>query len=172
MNRKVLLTILLVLAVVYALFSYLPVVAPYFNKPSAGVKTEVAGGAAPAEVASETVSIEAFQIQDEELKNLVNPFALRIAVQEKREEAIVQPPPAPISSPIPMVSTATKEPSQVPVRPQLQGVLVSGEMRFAVISGVTVREGATILGWHVREIGENYVFLEKSNGKTLKLEVE
>ena len=175
--RRSILIILLVAAIGYALFTFWPLVSPYlpgFEKagpvgtvpapapapsPEAAAVTEAAAATpetqVPTLIAPPTVEAK-----------LVDPFALRIAVRNKAEEAAKAAP-----APAPTAPGGEKPPAVKTAGPKLEGVWIDSGMRIAFISGQALNVGGRIMGWRVASISRDSVVLQKGSvSKTLRLE--
>ncbi len=153
---------LLIVVLAFAVFTYLPIWEQIFGKPSAqtgSLPPPIPPSSIPAsgEVMSGTGSAATAETE------LVDPFSYRLAVRKKVSVA-------------PSVgSGGSPTPTEAPLvnGPLLQGIWVDEGMEIAFISGQTVNEGGTVLGWRVSSITKNYVVLTKDGkSRTLKLEVE
>jgi len=172
--RRSILIILLVAAIGYALFTYWPLVSPYL--PSFEEAGPVGTVPAPAPVPSPEVAavtkaatpeaeVPAVTAPTVEAK-LVDPFALRIAVRNKAEEAAKAAP-----APAPTAPGGEKPPAVKTTGPKLEGVWIDSGMRIAFISGQALNVGGKIMGWRVASISRDSVVLHKGSvSKTLRLE--
>jgi hypothetical protein len=174
MKRQIVLLMLLMAALVYAVYSYWPLFSVYLPELGKAVpsetklkKVEVVGPEekpalvpkpAPApgtEKTKEAVTATKKPSTEEEEK-LIDPFALRISV-------------------LPKSALKTREEQQKEVikvdEPKLEGIWVDSSMRVAFISGQALTEGGVVMGWRVKRITKTDVLLLKgSQQKTLRLE--
>lgn len=152
MIRRIVLLILLGVALGYAVYvywSYLPWVAKEKPKP------EIAAEApSPEAIEAERERIEVEKIP--EVKELVDPFALRISVEGKTEE---------------VAKSEERGEVKKTAEPKLEGIWLSSGMRVAFISGQALRKGGVVMGWRVAEISKSQVVLQKGETtKVLRLE--
>ena len=136
------LSVLLALALVFALFTFWP-------------KKKMV---IPAKVAAAVSTLEA-KVMSQEVKPgiSVNPFALRVPVRSKAEEA---------ANPRGDRSGETE-----PLEPRLEGMWVDADMRVAFISGQALQVGDAVMGWTVVSISKDSVLIKKdSASKILRME--
>lgn len=156
------LIVLLIIALAFAVITYLPIWEQIFGKLSSQTGSFQAPIPPPSIAASGEVGsgIESAPSAEAEL---IDPFSYRIAVRKKAS-------PSPSAGP-----GGASAPAEAPKadEPVLQGIWVDEGMEVAFISGQTVNEGGTVLGWRVSSITKNYVVLTRGGkSRTLKLEVE
>ena len=179
MGKRHLLFILMLGSLVYAVYTYWPVVKPYLTgeatrqptleemmkkfpagkpplpaAPRTAVKEEVPAAPAPKpKVVVKTTTTTTV------LRRLVDPFALRIAVRSKQEAADAAQRAA--------EAAAEKKKAQVPTGPKLEGIWVGSGIKAAFISGQVVTEGGYIMGWRVATIYQTSVLLRRGNATRL-----
>ena len=166
-KRPIILVVLLVAALGYAAYTYLPLVTPYISgllgkQPE---KLEIKKEVPPAKPAEGTTTTTQPEVKEERApkavkpKKLADPFALRIAVISREElEAAKER------------AASEKEAPKKPREPELEGIWVGSGLKAAFISGQVMTEGATIMGWRVVRISRTNVVLRKGRRtKTLKL---
>jgi len=90
------------------------------------------------------------------VRELINPFSLRVAVRSKKEaEAKPEKPAVEVKV----------------VEPKLEGIWIGSGLRAAFISGQVMTEGGIIMGWRVASIAPTSVVLRKGRmTKILRLE--
>ena len=177
-RSTLILILLLVSALGFALASYWPLFGPA-KAPNAGQQPVVVhsetninlpepkGIASPE--AQEVVSDEAYMFKQiksvlKQDKLLTDPFTLRIAVTRK----IVEVPKTETASPGATVLTVQKPKPGL----KLEGIWIDSGMRVAFISGRTLVEGNSIMGWKLLKIYPEQIILKQNNKvKILKLEV-
>jgi hypothetical protein len=157
--NKIILTLILLATVIYAGFTYWPVVSPLIFKPRPAPviapTSKPSGKTTTAEAVAKKIDLFELAAPTAEVK-LVDPFSLRITVKSKEEP----PPPA-----------APGEPKPKPAEPKLQGIWLDSGTKVAFISDQVVAPGGTVMGWKVTSILEDRVTLQKgSSTKILKLE--
>jgi len=168
--RRIIIFILLVAAVGYGLYAYWPILSPYLEKVEEAKPVETAPAAAPEPPAATgektPEAIAATEAVSTAEVKLVDPFALRIEVTSKAEQAARAAPPAAAPSP------GGEKPKEVkPAGPRLEGVWIDSGMRIAFISGQALNVGGAIMGWKVVSISTDRVVLRKGSvSKTLRLE--
>jgi len=143
----------------YAVYTYWPLVSPYFARPVSKVKLEEVRekAAAPAPLPTPAAEEAKMELVEEkkivrEARELVDPFSLRVSVRSKKE---IEAKPGVALKPAPRPE------------PKLEGIWVDPNLRAAFISGQVMTEGSIIMGWRVDRIFRTEVWLKK--GKSLKI---
>jgi len=166
MSRRIILLILMLGALGWAVYTYRPIVSPYFSRPKTQtvsvtqttvVTTTTAAKASPAEKAKVTTTLP----PKEGKVRLVDPFAVRVAVVSKQEaeEAARR-----------AKERKEEAPLKKPDEPKLEGIWIGSGLKAAFISGQVMTEGGIIMGWRVSRINPDSVVLRKGNAvKILKL---
>ncbi len=165
MKRQIVLIILLIAAIGYAGYMYMPVMQAYLpdlfkarlgdgsgemDRPVAEPAQSAAKTSAEAAVATAESGGEQKKVK----KDLVDPFALRINIRSKQDRP----------------KEDQKEIANEP-DPTLEGIWVDSGMRVAFISNQAVVEGGMVMDWRVSRITKTQVTLTKgSRRKILKLE--
>lgn len=163
MGRRIILFVLMLGALGWAVYTYRPIVTPYFSRPKVqpvavtrptAVTTTTAAKMIPTPKAEVTTTLP----PKEERVKLIDPFALRVAVVSKQEaeEAAKR-----------ARERKEKEPAQKPNEPKLEGIWIGSGLKAAFISGQVMTEGGIIMGWRVSRINPDSVVLRK--GRTTKV---
>ncbi len=166
MGRRIILVVLMLGALGWAVYTYRPIVSPYFLRPGTQpmavtqttvVTTTTAAKAAPVKKEAVTTTLP----PKEEKARLVDPFALRIAAVSKQEaEEAAQRAKA----------KSEAEPARRLDEPKLEGIWIGSGLKAAFISGQVMTEGGIIMGWRVSRINPDSVVLRKGSAvKILKL---
>jgi hypothetical protein len=159
MNNKRVLTILLIIAVAYGLFTYWPNIQKAFYRAPVKKIVTPSPASAGAPVSPETM-VPTKEVTESAAK-FVDPFARRIEVRSKAEDAQIA------------ADAAKYQSGERPIGPVLEGIWVDSGRRVAFISGQTLMVGGEIMGWQVTSILSDRVVLEKdSETKTLKMEAK
>lgn len=165
-KKPIILVVLLVAALGYAAYTYLPLVTPYISgllgkQPE---KLEIKKEVPPARPAEGTTTTTQPEVKEERApkavkpKKLADPFALRVAVTSKKELEAAR------------AAREKEEAPKKPREPELEGIWVGTGLKAAFISGQVMTEGATIMGWRVVRISRTDVILRKGRRtRTLKL---
>lgn len=158
MNRQKILTVLVVIFVIYGLFTYLPSLLKMGGGKPAVKKAPVVASQAATAASGEAATVKETKPKLE-TPPAVDPFARRVTVWTKgeiEEQA---------------AEAASRPAGPNPEDPQLEGIWVDSGRRVAFISGQTVNLGGEVLGWTVTSIQQDRVVLEKgSREKILKME--
>ena len=175
MRRQLLLLLVLIAVLAIALLNYWPLLSSYFMeygiklpsvqrapsvRPSVPAgKDDVRVDAAIQVAVDPPPEVESPGYALLRTGDLTDPFALRVAVKLK-------------TLPKPDVpKLEVKTPVQQGPEPQLEGIWVDSGMRVAFISGQTLVEGGSVLGWRVSKISKTQVVLVKG-GRSKILELE
>jgi hypothetical protein len=161
MNRKIIFLLVLLAALSFAGYIYLPRLIRPAPVQRSALTALPASVVAPASAGSSETAAKQLPAFDEivvptEEAKIIDPFSLRIEVLPR----VAEP-----------AEPAADSLSVKPVEPQLEGIWIGPNMRIAFISGQAASIGGEIMGWRVSVINKESVILQKGlQTKLLKVE--